>query len=232
VSHPLFAKRYAKGRRVRPWPTQAIEGKEKLMSTKLLTSAMVLSLLGMTSAFAVADRSTEAQTSTSQSTSTASAPADRTAPAATASRLVENAKRLQQEAEDIASATSDSERQRLLQRRIQTLRAAMMLSAGMMSGDPGQPWMRGGPGGAPGMGHGIRRGGMGHGMRRGGMGPGMLTMMMAMMDTNSDGALSLEEVQAVHARMFSYVDADEDGKLTRDELRSFFHHGDFDFEND
>ena len=82
------------------------------------------------------------------------------------------------------------------------------------------------------MGHGIRRGGMGHGMRRGGMGPGMLTMMMAMMDTNSDGALSLEEVQAVHARMFSYVDADEDGKLTRDELRSFFHHGDFDFEND
>ena len=92
--------------------------------------------------------------------------------------------------------------------------------------------MRGGPGGAPGMGHGIRRGGMGHGMRRGGMGPGMLTMMMAMMDTNSDGALSLEEVQAVHARMFSYVDADEDGKLTRDELRSFFHHGDFDFEND
>ena len=40
---------------------------------------------------------------------------------------------------------------------------------------------------------------MGPGM----MGPGMMRMMLIVMDTDGDGALSLEEVQAVHARMFA-----------------------------
>jgi len=63
----------------------------------------------------------------------------------------------------------------------------------------------------------MGREGMGHGM--------MLKMMMAMMDTNGDGALSLEEVQAVHARMFGMIDADGDGKATLDEIQSFMQGG-------
>ena len=60
-----------------------------------------------------------------------------------------------------------------------------------------------------------------------GMGSGsrfrmMVPMMMAMMDTNNDGALSLEEVQAVHARMFNYIDKNKDGKVTPDEVQAAF----------
>jgi hypothetical protein len=55
----------------------------------------------------------------------------------------------------------------------------------------------------------------------------MLTIMMAIVDANGDHALSLEEVQAVHARIFKYADADNDGKLTEPELRRF-HGGDVD----
>jgi Ca2+-binding EF-hand superfamily protein len=47
-------------------------------------------------------------------------------------------------------------------------------------------------------------------------------MMMIMMDTGGDGTLSLEEVQAVHARMFNYADSDKDGKLTLEEMQRFF----------
>lgn len=54
------------------------------------------------------------------------------------------------------------------------------------------------------------------------MGPGMMGMMMVMIDTDGDGALSLQEVQAVHARMFNYIDANKDGKVTPEELQSFF----------
>ena len=80
------------------------------------------------------------------------------------------------------------------------------------------------------MGHGggMMAGGMKHtGGGSGHMGPGMLTMMMVMMDTNADRALSMEEFQAVHERMFKYADADGDGKLTIEELRKF-HSGETD----
>ena len=70
-----------------------------------------------------------------------------------------------------------------------------------------------------------KRGRHGAGHHR--MGPGMMVMIMAMMDTDGDGALSLEEVQAVHTRMFNYVDADDDGRLTPEELQAFFHGGAF-----
>lgn len=92
--------------------------------------------------------------------------------------------------------------------------------------------------------HGGMRSGMGHGMMghrmmghrmmgpgmmgHGRTGPGMLTIMMAIVDTNTDRALSLEEVQAAHARIFKYADADSDGKLTEAELRRFFHGGEAD----
>lgn len=65
----------------------------------------------------------------------------------------------------------------------------------------------------------------GDGPGRGGMGPHMMLMMMALVDTDASGTLSLEEVQAVHARMFQYADTDEDGELTIEEMRAFMHGG-------
>ena len=109
---------------------------------------------------------------------------------------------------------------------------------GMMMQQPGGGGQAAGPGDRPAgmmMDHGGGMMGGGMGDRRGGgpghMGPGMLTMMMAMMDTNADRALSLEEFQAVHGRMFKYADADNDGKLTIQELRKF-HIGDVDPDQD
>jgi hypothetical protein len=67
------------------------------------------------------------------------------------------------------------------------------------------------------------RGMMGPGMM-GMMGPGMMgmmPMMFVMMDTDGDGAVSFEEMQAVHKRMFDLVDGDKDGKVTAEEMRSF-----------
>jgi YVTN family beta-propeller protein len=58
---------------------------------------------------------------------------------------------------------------------------------------------------------------MGPGM----MGHGMMRMMVIMMDADGDGAMSLEEFQAVHERMFKAVDADADGRVTPEELESF-----------
>jgi hypothetical protein len=58
---------------------------------------------------------------------------------------------------------------------------------------------------------------MGPGM----MGRGMMPMMFVMMDTDGDGAVSFEEMQAVHKRMFDLVDGDKDGKVTVAEMRSF-----------
>jgi hypothetical protein len=54
------------------------------------------------------------------------------------------------------------------------------------------------------------------------MGDHMLRMMIILMDTDGDGALSLEEVQAVTERFFNAMDADGDGRLTLDEIRAFY----------
>jgi len=88
-----------------------------------------------------------------------------------------------------------------------------MMGPGMMGPGMMGPGMMG-----PGM---MGPGMMGPGM----MGPGMMTMMMVMMDVNGDGALSMEELQAVHTRMFNYADTDKDGKLTPDEMRGVMHGG-------
>jgi EF hand len=58
-----------------------------------------------------------------------------------------------------------------------------------------------------------------HGMM---MRPGMMRMIVVMMDTDGDGALSLEEVQSVHARMFKAMDADKNGRVTIEEIQQFF----------
>jgi len=67
-------------------------------------------------------------------------------------------------------------------------------------------------GGMPGLGMMMGAGMMGHGMMR---------MMLIVMDTDGDGALSLEEFQAVHERMFAAMDGDDDGKLTFEEMEGF-----------
>ncbi|MEC5322565.1 EF-hand domain-containing protein [Aurantimonas sp. A3-2-R12] len=64
------------------------------------------------------------------------------------------------------------------------------------------------------------------GMPGGMMGPRMgdahmMRMMMILLDTDGDGALSLEEVQAVQARVFKAVDADANGKVAIEELQAF-----------
>ena len=101
---------------------------------------------------------------------------------------------------------------------------------------PGHMMQQGGAEGMPMM-HGDRAGMMqghragmmqGHSMMggasgRGGMGPHMMLMMMALIDTDGSETLSLEEVQAVHARMFQYADTDDDGELSLQELRGFMH---------
>ena len=87
-----------------------------------------------------------------------------------------------------------------------------------------------GPQGAGPWGH------MGQGwMSRQGWGPNMMgygmmdpDMMLVMMDTNGDGALSLDEFQAMPKRMFNYLDTNHDGKVTKDELDAFHADGDGD----
>lgn len=62
------------------------------------------------------------------------------------------------------------------------------------------------------------------------MGPGMmgpppmmLRMMFALIDTDSDGTISLQEFQAAHERMFKAMDTNKDGKLTPEEMEAFMH---------
>jgi hypothetical protein len=77
------------------------------------------------------------------------------------------------------------------------------------------------------MGRGMMRGGsMGHGMMgEGAMGPPpvMLRVMFALIDTDSDGTISLQEFQAAHERIFKAMDTNKDGKLTLEEMEAFIH---------
>ena len=75
---------------------------------------------------------------------------------------------------------------------------------------------------------GMMTGGMmGRGMMGGGsmMGPPpiMLRIMFALIDTDSDGTVSLQEFQAAHERIFKAMDTNKDGKLTLEEMEAFFH---------
>jgi EF hand len=67
---------------------------------------------------------------------------------------------------------------------------------------------------------------MGRGMMRKGMMHGMhMRLILILMDADGDGALSLEEFQEAHARIFKGIDADKDGKVTRTEMQTFFSGG-------
>ena len=72
----------------------------------------------------------------------------------------------------------------------------------------------------------MGRGMMGAGMMGGGtMGPPpvMLRIMFALIDTDSDGTISLQEFQAAHERIFKAMDTNKDGKLTLEEMQAFMH---------
>jgi hypothetical protein len=66
--------------------------------------------------------------------------------------------------------------------------------------------------------HGGMGGMRGHQMMR----AQMMRTMIILMDTDGDGALSLEEVQAVTGRFFQAMDADDSGALTAEEIRGFY----------
>ena len=83
------------------------------------------------------------------------------------------------------------------------------MGGGMMGGEDTMGHMGGGM-----MCHGMK----GHGM----MGHGMFKrMIFALMDTDGDGTLSLEEFQAAHAKIFKAMDTNKDGKLTPAEIEAF-----------
>lgn len=75
------------------------------------------------------------------------------------------------------------------------------------------------PGGM--MGRGMMQSGMMENMPMMGMRGHMMKLMFAVADADGDGALSFEEVTAVHKRVFDAVDANKDGKVTPDEMQEF-----------
>ncbi len=69
--------------------------------------------------------------------------------------------------------------------------------------------------------------GTGYGMGRGVIGPSgmgnplLMRLMFALMDTDADGTVSLQEFQAAHERIFKAMDANKDGVLTLEEIQAF-----------
>ena len=49
----------------------------------------------------------------------------------------------------------------------------------------------------------------------------MMRMLFAMMDSDGDGIVSLQEFQAAHERIFKAIDANKDGRLTLEEIQAF-----------
>ena len=75
----------------------------------------------------------------------------------------------------------------------------------------------------------MGRGRMGQGgmmgrcrMGQGGiMGPFVMRIIFALMDSDGDGTISLQEFQADHERIFKAMDANKDGVLTLEEMQAF-----------
>ena len=68
------------------------------------------------------------------------------------------------------------------------------------------------------------RGMMGRGMMAGARGPSvMFRMVFALMDADGDGTVSLPEFLAAHERIFKAMDSNKDGKLTQEEMQAFMH---------
>src|ERR1700751_3416101 len=76
----------------------------------------------------------------------------------------------------------------------------------------------------------MGQGGMGCGMRgrRGMMGGGgmmrrgaAMRFIFALMDSDGDGTVSLQEFQAAQEKIFKAMDTDKDGTITLEEIRAF-----------
>jgi Ca2+-binding EF-hand superfamily protein len=52
-----------------------------------------------------------------------------------------------------------------------------------------------------------------------------MRIIFALMDSDSDGTVSLQEFQAAHERIFKAMDTDKDGTLTLEEIQHFMHGG-------
>lgn len=91
-----------------------------------------------------------------------------------------------------------------------------MMQGGMMGGGMmGQRGMMGG-----GM---VGRHGMTDGGAMKGCSPVMFRVMFALIDSDGDGTISLQEFQAAHERIFKAIDSNKDGKLTEEEIMAFIH---------
>ena len=96
---------------------------------------------------------------------------------------------------------------------------------------PDQQQMQPHPMGEEGTGGMMGRGMIGRGMMGGGMmghsmmgpPPVMFRIMFALIDSDSDGTISLQEFQAAHELIFKAMDTNKDGKLTLEEMQAFFH---------
>jgi len=53
------------------------------------------------------------------------------------------------------------------------------------------------------------------------MGPLAMRMIFALMDSDGDGTVSLQEFQTAHERIFKAMDANKDGVLTLEEIQDF-----------
>jgi hypothetical protein len=81
------------------------------------------------------------------------------------------------------------------------------------------PGMRGHDGGMMGCGM-MGHGGMGGVGMMGHHGAAM-RIIFALMDSDSDGTVSLQEFQAAHEKIFKAMDTDKDGTLTLEEIQAF-----------
>ena len=68
---------------------------------------------------------------------------------------------------------------------------------------------------------GMAQSGMMGGMPMMSMRGHMRKVMFAIADVDGDGAVSFEEVTAIHRRIFNKVDANKDGKVTPEEIQAF-----------
>ena len=51
----------------------------------------------------------------------------------------------------------------------------------------------------------------------------MFRRVFALMDSDGDGTISLQEFQTAHERIFKAMDGNKDGRLTVEEMQAFMH---------